>query len=117
MENRTVEELNKEIKDYCKKWKEILFLGLWEIKIYIRDYVEDSDTYATCSSSWKYLTATIEFSHLLIKDKSGQEIEKIVIHELVHVLLNETKEDGIDHQERVTSHLTIALYDMGTNKE
>ena len=41
---------------------------------------------------------------------SKKEIEKVVVHELMHVFLNETREEGIDHEERVATQLQKAFF-------
>jgi predicted SprT family Zn-dependent metalloprotease len=39
----------------------------------------------------------------------ADSIEKIVVHELMHVFLNEMREKGIDHEERVATMLSQAF--------
>ena len=36
------------------------------------------------------------------------DINYMVVHELLHVLVNEMREEGIDHEERVVTHLAKA---------
>ena len=40
---------------------------------------------------------------------SNEELERTVVHELVHALVNELREGGIDHEERVVTTLTKAV--------
>jgi predicted SprT family Zn-dependent metalloprotease len=87
---------------------------MWKIDYNIRDYLGDSrvegySTSATCDSSWQYFTATIDFSYIQLKDMEEKEIEKIIIHELLHIVVNEMREDGIEHEERVVSHLQMIV--------
>jgi predicted SprT family Zn-dependent metalloprotease len=87
---------------------------MWKIDWNIRDYLSDArvDGYSTAArvdTSWKYFTATIDFSYIQLKDMEEKEIEKIIIHELLHIVLNEMREDGIEHEERVTSHLQMIM--------
>lgn len=108
----TAIQLKKIVNKYLKKWKSNLFLGMWTINFNIRSYLSDDgshSTAATCDASWKYFTATIDFSLEQMEDLSEDEIEKIVIHELLHIVVNEMREDGIDHEERVTSHLQMIM--------
>jgi hypothetical protein len=89
-------------------------------------------------SSWRYLMATIKFFLPAIKDivtdKSyppedrADRLEKLVLHEVCHVLVNEMafdptdkdKEGAYDHEERVVEMLARAIiavekrgYDLG----
>jgi hypothetical protein len=115
MTDRTVSQLSKVIGKYVKKWQSNLFLGMWKINVTIRDYIGDDSTIdgysttATCATSWQYFTASIDFNYIKLKDYEESEIEKIVIHELIHIVLNEMREDGVDHEERVVSHLTMVV--------
>ncbi len=112
MKERTVEQLRKTINKYVKKWKSNLFLGMWTINFRIRDYITDDGgsyrTCAECTSSWKYFTADIDFNYVQLKEMEDQEIEEVVIHELIHIVVNELREGGIEHEERIVSHLTMA---------
>jgi predicted SprT family Zn-dependent metalloprotease len=113
MKDRTATQLKAVINKYLKKWKGGLFLGMWTINFNIRDYLHDDGgsylTAATCDSSWKYFTADLDFSLTQLKDMEEKEIEKIIIHELLHIVVNEMREDGIEHEERVTSHLQMIM--------
>jgi hypothetical protein len=117
VKERTYKQLNKVVRKYVKKWKSNLFLGMWTININIKDYIGDDEgngytTTAECKSSWKYFTATINFSHIALKETEEKEIEDIVIHELQHIILSEMREPGIDHEERVASHLQMIFSPM-----
>jgi hypothetical protein len=112
--NRTSLQLKSVINKYLRKWKTNLYLGMWRIDFNIRDYLgtTSQDGYSTaarCDTSWKYFTADIDFSYVQLKDMEEKEIEKIIIHELLHIVLNEMREDGLEHEERVTSHLQMIM--------
>jgi hypothetical protein len=62
-----------------------------------------------CDCEWKYETAHITIYTKAIRHLSKEAIEEVVIHELVHVFLNEMREDGIDHEERVATQLQKAF--------
>lgn len=114
MKDRTTLQLKAVINKYLKKWRSNLFLGMWTINFNIRDYLgaardEGYSTAATCDSSWKYFTADLDFSYVQLKDMEEKEIEKIIIHELLHIVVNEMQEGGIEHEERVTSHLQMIM--------
>jgi len=109
--DRTIPQLRLLLRKYVKKWKTNLYLNTWHIDFNIRDYLEndpgDFSTAATCNADWKYFYAVLNFSYSKMREMEETEIEKIVIHEMLHVVVNEMREDGIDHEERVVSHLTM----------
>ncbi len=115
MENKplTIAQLHKIIRKYVVKWKQYLFLGAWKIDWNIREYLsggcEGFQITGRCDSKWQYFIASMDFSYVQMKDMSEEDIEKVVIHEMLHIVLNETREDGIDHEERVTSQLTMIM--------
>lgn len=104
---RTNKQLHRLIGMYIKKWKSNLFLGMWTIEFYLRDYIVPEKVAGDVESDWRYFNAVINFSYVQLCDMEDKEIEKIVIHELLHIVVNEMREDGIDHEERVVSHLEM----------
>lgn len=113
MTDRTTQQLRAVLRKYVKKWKTNLYLGMWQVDFNIRDYLVNDrgefDTAATCESSWQYFCAVLNFSYAKMRDLEETEIEKIVLHEMLHIVINEMREDGISHEERVVSHLTTIL--------
>jgi len=114
MEDRelTVKQLTRLVRKYILKWKSKLFLGMWRVDFNIRNYLSsdiDSSFHevARCSTKWNYFTALLEFSHVMMASMKDEEIERVIIHELMHVVVNELREHGIEHEERVVSHLTM----------
>ena len=98
---------------YFKWWVHWLGLGYWDMTLVFSDKkVNQGDGYSRagyCECQWKYLTATVTIYPKAIKHLSEYEIERVVIHELVHVLINEMREAGIDHEERVVTQLQKAF--------
>jgi hypothetical protein len=111
MTDRTIPQLKAVLKKYLKKWKNNLYLGMWQIDFNIREYLKNEqgefETAATCDANWQYFYASLNFSYAKMRELADIEIEKIVLHEMLHVVVNEMREDGIDHEERVVSHLTM----------
>lgn len=70
-------------------------------------------------SSWFYKTAEIDFNCLNLHDLTTVEIERTVLHELCHLLVNEMREWGgkygereeawSHHEERVVTDLSMAF--------
>jgi predicted SprT family Zn-dependent metalloprotease len=55
------------------------------------------------------MDSSITFYPKTMVDLSDQEIEKLVVHELMHTFLSEMREEGKDHEERVASMLQRAF--------
>jgi hypothetical protein len=95
MKDRTVPQLHAVLDKYIKKWKRYLFLNTWLLDSSIRDYIQNDrdniDTIATCDAEWKYFHVTLNFSYAKMRDMKKTEIEKIVIHELLHAVVNEMR--------------------------
>lgn len=112
----------QEIKDLIEAkatyWARVLGLGDWDIdfKLAKRDR-EDELTAGEANVQWQYQQATITFYSKVLKGLDADAIEKIVVHELMHVFLNEMREEGIDHEERVATMLSKAfLWVKGVEK-
>ena len=109
----------KNAKKLCNAWIYRLGLRWWDYEIcFITDeaeayktfgYDQDSVVVGRTYADWRYGTFTIYFNFPAMKHKTAYEVEKIVIHELCHVLVNEMREEGVDHEERVVSGLTKAF--------
>lgn len=110
MKRRTAKRL---IQEYATRWVKILGLVTWDLSFRCEDGTIDPSTGETVAGetnvSWKYENAVITFYPDVLKDMTEDEIEKLVVHELMHVFLNEMREDGIDHEERVATMLSKAF--------
>ncbi len=60
-------------------------------------------------ADWEYMQATIHINVPVLDRLSKYEIERAVVHELVHILVNEMREPGILHEERVVTQLQKAF--------
>lgn len=102
------------------KWMEPLGLLWWDLTIrYYDEPIEiinrfdwDNDhiTVARTLADWRYGTATIDVNVPALKDMSDEEIERVAVHELIHILVNEMREGDIKHEERVVTALTKAIF-------
>lgn len=120
MKDRTVLQLKNVTHKLLRKWKYLLFLNTWKIDSDIRDYINGKEGYqtiATCDADWRYFEATVHFSHMKMKDMEEIEIEKIIIHELLHAVVNEMEYNGMEHEERVVSHLSMIMSWMDAHKK
>lgn len=110
MKNKRVKKL---IRKYFIYWVHWTGLGYWSIKANFKKGITPSshgdDLGGCCWVDWRYFKAEIDFYPQALRSCSQQEIENVVIHELMHILINEMRETGIDHEERVVTGLQKAL--------
>lgn len=82
MENR----VQKLVSDEVKRWKRLLGLNFWEIKVGWT--VESDDAYADCNAEPEYYKASIGFNLEKLKGSTPKQLRRIVFHELMHVVLS-----------------------------
>lgn len=61
-------------------------------------------------AQWEYLQAYIYVNLPQVCNRTEKFIERAIVHELFHVLVNEMRERGIKHEERVVTTLTDAFF-------
>ena len=98
-------------------WVQETWLSWWGITVVFVDAIEYSKNFvsvdpskslAYCESKWEYMTAQITVNSTLLETLNNEEIEYCAVHELMHVILNEMREDLEDyhkHEERVATFL------------
>lgn len=105
------------------KWTTMLGLGWWEhFEIeYFRGPLPSLDTIGESIeaamdivTSWQYLQAHVRVCLPEVKGLSDDRIEYMVVHELMHALVNETRADDWtqerrNHEERVCTQLALAM--------
>ena len=100
----------KLIRDRLSWWRDTLGLGYWKIDIkFVSYFINSGRCVATTLCNWKYQEAEITFSLSEIEIMDKEEIEKAVVHELMHVFLSETACTSPDHEDRVASQLQKAF--------
>jgi hypothetical protein len=106
------------IETLIDHWHVPLGLRWWHLEYtYVRDDFEVDgkpapDTIARCTANWRYGHACITWNMARVKEQSDEMLERAFVHELMHVFLNEARENGddwLDHEERVASTLTKAF--------
>lgn len=116
MNDKDFKAQQKRVLAMCKFWRQETGLGYWKITYkWCRESIPDHEEAAgVCKCDWMYQHATIFFNLDQLKDMDDEDAEKIVIHEHMHIFLNETRyfneENGIKHEERVASALTSAFW-------
>lgn len=75
------------VKKYIDKWFKTLGMGWFEIDfVWSREY--DGETAGRTVSSWQYRSASITFMLPKIAEQDDETIERVVVHEMAHVLLS-----------------------------
>jgi len=110
----------KRLRKAIKIWSYRLGLRWWHVttvlstdKELIKDVfgIKKNETVlGRTYANWKYRTAIIYFNVPAFKGFSERKIEQIVVHELMHVLVNEMREGDIHHEERAVTSLTEAIF-------
>jgi hypothetical protein len=111
---------DKKIKRYARErfewWTHWLGLQYSDITLEFVDVIDEGnglvnlDQVGVCYSNWKYMESHIVLSMRKLRDFDKEQIEKTIVHELMHVMLNEMREDGIEHEERVATSLQKAFF-------
>src|SRR3990172_12133870 len=90
----------KKIREYVAKWLTPMGLGWWNVDTYYHMHKKEARKYfktkkrewmvlARNFSTWEYRTAAVHFNTPALAQCSDDEIEKTVVHELVHILVCE----------------------------
>lgn len=104
---QTVDKIDKLVA----KWVGDLWLGQWDIKaVYKWNGISEVDgapskAAACCQANWKYMHAEVRIDVPQFSTMSDAEMEDCIVHELLHAVVHEMRSEGIDHEERVVSHL------------
>lgn len=102
------------------KWISCLGISWWDVDILyyddpasiIQHFRRNDDLLilATCDANWMYGTATISVNLPAFAERTPEQIERTVVHELCHILVNEMREGELHHEERVVTSLTKAIF-------
>lgn len=108
------------IDRYMSKWVQRLGLNWWKIVVRTYDdpgeiiqrfrHSDDGIVAAICTADWRYAEATIDINLPAWVDMTEDEVERAVVHELVHILVNEMREGELHHEERVVTGITKAMF-------
>ena len=120
MKDSEYELLKNKITKLIDKWLPNLGLKWWNIDFYYdRENSKDkprldeghSKLGANTYTQYPYKTAQIDFFLPALSNLDGKALENLVLHELIHILVNEMRyyDKDSDHEERVVSDLTSAF--------
>ena len=121
MDDAAFEAEQERIRALMDRWwgRDFDILRGWKVKvIYQRHQGEQRDVSgepwycaASCSADWRYLDATITVYCQTTATLDDEELEETFVHECCHVLTNEMREEGVEHEERVCTTVARALLD------
>lgn len=110
----------KRTRKYIKKrflwWLHWMGLKWWLVTLQFVDSLTPQNPLTeldTCLArtyaSWEYLEATVKVNLPEATGRTKEQLERMIVHELSHILVNEMRYEGIEHEERVCSTLTKAF--------
>lgn len=103
------------LESMAEKWLKPLGLLWWRLHIVYSREPKKSEVHngayvaGQAHVDWMYLEATITFYVPEFLGVSDIDTERILVHECMHVLINEMREEGINHEERVCTMLASAF--------
>jgi len=116
-----MKKTRKRVMKAVNKWLHPLGLGWWEVTLHwhskpkdvIHTFQTDHDTDVVAAKmycDWRYGTADLHINLPAFKCRKQWKIDKMIVHEFVHALVNEMREGDINHEERVVTALTKAVF-------
>jgi len=123
MDDAAYEAQKVRVQTLIDRWVKAIGLGWWHITYhYRREYAEggaEASAYETkmqCEAHWKYNQACITIYVPAIEELSDDALERLFVHECMHIFLAEMRvetnaqaEHQQEHEERVASSLTSAF--------
>lgn len=108
MKQKKAQRLFRNNFEHYKHW---FGLSDWKIDLHFHTWlgVGESGNLAVArveNCSWEYQSASIQVDLSKLADMKASKIGEVVIHELLHIVVNEMREGSIKHEERVVTHLT-----------
>jgi hypothetical protein len=99
------------IDAFAEVWVHVLGLAHWHVRfIYEREYLlddndePDTKALARCLAAWEYMDARIVWNLTLVKGQPDDQLEMIVVHEFMHILLAEMSRRGSKRNEAERLH-------------
>ena len=112
----SMDEEQARLEGFYSKWSESLGLDQWDVTRHYFDgeFVQGDGAPSVAAAAsthvqWEYRHASISFNMRLTTPLTDERAEALVLHEAMHVLLNEMREDGMKHEERVATTLSWAF--------
>lgn len=117
MKQKAFEAERDRCQRYFSDWVPKLGLAWWQVevnyydkrKIFRKNKKADTIAAMRIWCDWRYMDMQIAVCTPVTRQMDAEELERTVVHELCHALVNEMRESGIDHEERVVTTLTKAF--------
>lgn len=101
------------IRDMLEYWRSALYLDEWHVNLQFTRGPWQTDgaeqPIGECLAQWEYRRATITWDTEETRKFDDEGLRHLVFHEAMHILLNEMREDGLKHEERVCETLARVL--------
>ena len=118
MDDATFEAQKRRISCLADKWRDLLWLSHWRVidhweRVCHKADTEDVRKTAETCTQWEYMRADVTWYLPVVAMLPDEEVEELVIHELLHMVVAEMAKGKHDqHEERVVTHLSRALNAM-----
>lgn len=102
--------MSEKVESLITLWKPFFGIENWSLVINLHrgPIPGDEDAAGSCRSTWEYMHATLAFNLEELADYEDEEVEGVVIHELLHIIVDELKTKR-GSPERVVTHLSRIL--------
>lgn len=101
------DDLIERIRTVTDKWVPLLGLDDWDIGVELAPETDDAApglaSAADCMAHWQYQRAQIRFEETYAYYCTDTQLEKLVVHELMHCVLNQFAADGREKEEEFTA--------------
>jgi len=106
----------KRFSKLASAWTKRLGLAWWRVDVFYYDKApkrfkrkHGRQVAAKMIARWEYMSAEMHVNLPFIAEMTKDEMEHVIVHELCHALVNEMREEGHKHEERVCTRLTQAF--------
>lgn len=114
---RKHERTKKLLDRLVRKWVGKLWLAQWKVDVTFHwNGLQPQEVHGRCECDWRYCEAMLHFNIPALSAQSDEQVERTVVHELLHIHLNEMRETGLPHEERVCSQLTNVIHHLARNQ-
>ena len=114
MTDKEFRRVNRVIKRSINKWLITMGFRRWTVThtLYRELKEGEPDCTASCDAQWEYQNMWLKFYGPKCGSLAEKELEEVVVHELMHGLVNQMREwasDKMHHEEHVVTQLTQAI--------
>lgn len=105
--------VRRQVRRLVKRWCKPLGLLWWDIHFHYLDerkqYKSGTELAMETFSDWRYLEANVYVYVPTVADLDKTQVEEVFVHEMMHIFVNEMREKGLHHEERVCRTLERAF--------